>query len=206
MYLDLLFHSSFNLSDMSFNNFYDTLNSIIALICFAFIILFTVFIVLVNIFANKEVSEDDIRKSKIRALYENMKKNKSFMTTHLVFVLYRIMIVTIVLSLHKNGVLQINLFILVIIAVIVFKIIFEPYKTKLMNLQDIIGHFLILGLWIMYFNLVDKSTEFATSGKGYIIGVICLTIIATLIFYFYLFLIIALIHSRKNKRKVSKSK
>ena len=144
---------------------------------------------------NKEVNEEYINKSKIKVLYENLKTNKSGMTSHLVFNICRILLVTIVLSLHQKGVLQINLFMIVIIGVLAFKIVFKPFKTKLMNIQDIIGYFLIFCILLAYYNLIDKSTELATSGRGYIVGVICLTLIATLIFYFYVFLLIALIYS-----------
>ena len=93
---------------------------------------------------NKEVSEHYVNKSKIKVLYENLKTNKSSMTSHLVFIACRVLLVIIVLSLHKMGPLQINLFTGVILAVLAFKIVVQPFQTKIMNVQDIIGHFLIL--------------------------------------------------------------
>ena len=125
------------------------------------------------------------------------------MTSHLVFIFFRALLVAIVLLLHERGALQVNWCTIIVIALLIFKIIFEPYKSKLMNVQDIIGHFLILSIWITYYNMLDKSTELATSGKGYILGVICLSIIAIMILNFYLFMIIAVVYSRIRKRNKS---
>ena len=206
IYIELLFCSSFNIYNISFKNSYDTTSSVVASIWFTLIVIFTVTIVTIIIFANKEVDDEYIKKSKIKVIYENLKKSKSSMTSHLVFIIWRVLLVIIVLSLHNKGVLQIALFTIVIISMLAFKIIFKPLRTKLMNVQDIIGDFLIFSLWISYFNLMDESTEFATSGKGHIIGLIWLAIIATMILYFYIFLIIASIFSCLRKKKNNNAK
>ena len=157
IYIELLFCSSFNIFNISFDNSYDTTSSVVASIWLTLIVIFTVTIVTIIIFANKEVDDEYIKKSKIKVIYENLKKNKSSMASHLVFIIWRILLVIIALSLHNKGVLQIALFTIVIISMLAFKIIFKPLRTKLMNVQDIIGDFLIFSLWISYFNLMDEA-------------------------------------------------
>ena len=204
IYLEFLFCSSFNLLEISFNNLYDTLSSIIACIWFTIIATFTV-ILLVMIFAiKKQVSEEYVKNSKIKILYRNLKKNNSSMISHLSFIILRIWLIAIVLLLNKKGYLQISWFTIIVITVLIFKIAFQPFDTKLLNIQDIIGHFLILSLWIKYFTLIDKSTELTTSGRGRITGLICLGIIVILILNSYVFILIILIHACISKRRKSK--
>ena len=52
--------------------------------------------------------------------------------------------------------------------------------------------------------MIGKSTELATSGKGYTIGLVCLGIIATIILNSYVFIVIALISACINKRRKKK--
>ena len=101
IYLEFLFSSSFNLFEISFKNIYDTANSIVACVCFVIIVTFTIIVIILIISVKKQISEEEENNSKIKILYENLKKNNSSMMSHIVFITCRILLIAFVLALHK---------------------------------------------------------------------------------------------------------
>lgn len=205
IYLDCLFSSTFNVFNMSYKNSTDSMSSLVSLAWFLLMIAFGVLITLIVIYARKDYTDSDLKTSKIKSLYSSMSKGSKYaMYLHVIFIACRVFLVMLVLSFYHLGEVQVSLFCLMLMAIIVFKLIVKPYDSKLKNIQDMIGSFLLLTLWWFYFAFIDDEMELASEGKGQVLGIICVIIICTMIFYFYIFGLIAVAIKYRARRKLSK--
>lgn len=199
IYLDWLFASALNISDLTFLNSEDIYGSFVAILCFIIMLGFTAVIPWLIYFSKKDLNIVTINSSRIKLLYKNLNLKKKFsMNVHVMFIILRALLVLIVLTLHYHGWIQILIFNLVIIGLFVIRSILRPYKTVIMNCQDLIGCGLIMVLSWVYFMFLYKPLELATKGAGTLLSYIWLGIITIIILHFYVFAAIAVyLHLKK---------
>lgn len=206
IYIDCLFSSLFNLINLGYTNGVDIYSSIVA-ICWMFVVLlFTLFLLYFAVFAKKITDKVQMKKSKIRVLYNHLNLNKKWSTMiHAVFVMLRVSLVSLALLFQGNGFAQLVSFSFVMVWVLIFKFTIRPYDEAFKNLQDLIGYSLIFVLLLMYFNFLNSSNEFATKGKGFVLGISWVSITLAIIGYYNVFAVIVFVKAciRKKVKKVN---
>ena len=183
IYLDCLFGSVFNTFNMTDHNSTDNTSTLVAFSCFMLMIAFAVLILFIVIFAKKSYTTESLKTSRIKSLYLDMSNGNQYaLYSHVVFIALRIFLVFLTMALYEMGASQISLYFLAIILVLVFKIKVRPYDGVIRNIQDLIGHFLLLSLCIVYFSFINQDFELSSDGTGKTLGLVWVTIISTIIF------------------------
>ena len=207
IFLDWAFCSVLNIMNMGFKNNSDSLSTVTSLLFIVLLVILSIVIFCVSIFAKKTYDKKAVEKSKIKSLYDDMKSgNKFALSSHTVFIALRVTLISLTLFCRGQGMIQNLSFMVALITVILFKLKVKPFDDKLKNLQDVIGYMLLLTLWVIYFKYLDGDYELCDTPKWRITAYICLTVIAAMVLYFYVFAIIAGINGWIKKRSKSHAK
>lgn len=203
IYIDWLFWSLYNLANFGSKNDVDVYSSTVSIICFIWMIGFTATIFYIIIFVKRDLRKEMVEHSRLKVLYVNINsKSKLSIAVHIVFITLRMLLAIINASLQHHGWAQLVLFVLLLIWVVAYHILIKPYDSVLKNVIGTLSYMFVLTLGLLYFSFINSPTELVRSGKGYILGIICIVIIFATILQFYVFAAIAFFISRKNKRKV----
>ena len=132
---------------MDFRNNADITSTFTSFVFIALLVILSIVIFCVSIFAQKSYDKYSLETSKIKSLYDDMESgNKFALSSHAVFIALRITLISLALFGRGHGFIQNCLFMVVLVGVIMFKVKVQPFDDKLKNLQDVIGYILLLVL------------------------------------------------------------
>ena len=158
---------------MDYKNSTDSVSSFIALVCLIIMIVFGICIVAIVVYSKKTYTKESLKTSKIKSLYSQMSNSNPYaLYSHVVFIVMRVYMVFITLAFHHYGETQIDLFFPALVFVIIFKILIKPYDGQLRNLQDLLGHFLLLTMSVVYISFTKQEFELLSESAGFILGVL----------------------------------
>ncbi|CAI2382438.1 unnamed protein product [Moneuplotes crassus] len=208
LFIDLCFITLYHLKNIRWENWLDYYGNSVAFVWTLIILSVIMFLPFYYVLFPKIYSAESIAKFRLKVLINDYKENRKIcMCNSILFIFRRAVMVWIVILGWNNGWKQVILFSLICFILIVFKIIVKPYKNTILNLQDILFEFIILGLSLTFMEFTNKSTELAKTGRPHLIGMIgfCLVIMLCVLNYVFTFTILVK-HCRVKPLKKQKIK
>ena len=186
VFLDLLFWWGLNLYDLTFKNFTDVYSSIVALFCACILVAFVLLVFSFALFDPKWLNT-----SRTEALRETMKISNGSRFYYLIFVLKRLLLVSLIILCKNSGLIQTWAFGVFLIFMLVLLLFIRPFSSSLSNIQEILFELITVSIVLIFLNYLNSSTEFVEEGVAVFFGWICIGLVLSTIVINYIFQIVS---------------
>jgi hypothetical protein len=137
---------------------------------------------------------EHIENSRFRILMEGFRFDKKICVfDHSVFMIRRAILVFILVFGWNHGLLQAILFLVACFAVLVWKLTLRPYEETLFNIQDILFEGILCSMIVCFIAFKDSVSELKEEGKFHMLGIVCSTLVVSLILINFIFIILMLV-------------
>ncbi|CAI2364171.1 unnamed protein product [Moneuplotes crassus] len=208
LFLDLCFISICHIMNIRWESWLDYYGNSVAFLWCSIITLVIITLPFYYCTFPRKYTAKSIRKFRFKVLMEDFKDNKKIcMHESFLFLCRRLALVILTAFGWNHGLLQISIFIAICGILIIFKIIVRPYKSAILNFQDIIFEFILMGISLIFITFTSESTELVTSGRPHLLGMIGFSLVIFLCVFNYIITFIIFVKSwccktDKDKNKV----
>lgn len=137
---------------------------------------------------------EHIENSRFKIFIEGFRFDKKISVfDHSVFMIRRAVLVFILIFSWNHGFLQAILFLIACLAVLVWKIVLRPYEETLYNIQDVIYECILCSMIGCFIGFKDPESELKEEGKFHILGIVCSSLVVSLILVNFIFSILMII-------------
>ena len=172
-YLQFYFTSLYNLRNIKFKDVTDYYSIAVSVVwqLLPLVLLISTMIVLCKF--KKKYKQEGIKDSRVRILLEDFKDNRKYlMVDHILFMIRRIFLSFLIVFGWQNGAIQVCVFFLICLGVLLWKLLMRPYKSVLLNIQNILFEFILLWVIGIFGSFYKRSTELSNSGIPRLLGII----------------------------------
>jgi len=200
IFLDILFASLYHINNIKWGSSVDTYSNIVAFVWASILILSWLFTLLYFIFTNSN-SLHEFSKSRFTILFKDFKKKKVCLLDSFLFLTRRGALVFILLFIENQGLYQSILFLCIWAGVLVYKAIVRPFKSMILNAQELIFECILLIIIAIMITFKNPTTELVNTGRPLILGIILFTLAVSIIIINYIFSITLSVKTWKSQKR-----